>query len=190
MSEVIAHRPVITGLRGMASTGHSLASVEALHVLRKGGNAMDAALAAAAVLSVVKSYHCGLGGDLFALHYAAQDQKLYCFNGSGRSPYIIDRERYGKTIPAYGALAASVPGAVDAWIELAKKFATRTLAELWEPAIEYAQSGFPVFPHLARVIKAFGERRAQDPNWAKIFLPHGQSLRINELLVQKVSRGQ
>jgi gamma-glutamyltranspeptidase/glutathione hydrolase len=185
MSEVIAHRPVITGLRGMASTGHSLASVEALHVLRKGGNAMDAALAAAAVLSVVKSYHCGLGGDLFALHYAAQDQKLHCLNGSGRSPYIIDRERYGKTIPAYGALAASVPGAVDAWIELAKKFATRTLAELWEPAIEYAQSGFPVFPHLARVIKAFGERRAQDPNWAKIFLPHGQSLRINELLVQK-----
>jgi gamma-glutamyltranspeptidase/glutathione hydrolase len=185
MSEATAHRPVITGLHGMASTGHSLASVEALYVFKKGGNAIDAALAAAAVLSVVKSYHCGLGGDVFALCYSARDQKLYCLNGSGRSPYLLKRERYEKVIPSHGALAASIPGAVDAWAQLAKNFATRSLAELWKPAIEYAQSGFPVFPHLARVIKAFSERRGKDPGWAQIFLPHGKPLQVNELLVQK-----
>lgn len=68
-----AHRPIITGLHGMGSTGHSLASFEAVNVLKKGGNAMDAALAAAGVLSVIKSYHCGLGGDVFALYYSASD---------------------------------------------------------------------------------------------------------------------
>ena len=147
----------------MASTGHSLASCEALYVLKKGGNAMDAALAAAAVLAVVKSYHCGLGGDVFALYFSAREQKLYCLNGSGKSPYLLKRELYSKKIPERGALAASVPGAVDAWAQLANRFATRSLAELWEPAIDYAANGFPVFPHLARVIKAFGERGYKDP---------------------------
>lgn len=79
-----AHRPVITGSHAMVSTGHSLASCEALYVLKKGGNAMDAALAAAAVLAVVKSYHCGLGGDVFALYFSAREQKLNCLNGSGK----------------------------------------------------------------------------------------------------------
>ena len=81
---------------------------------------MDAALTAAAVLSVVKSYHCGLGGDVFALCYSARDQKLYCLNGSGKSPYLLQRDRYEKGIPTHGALAASVPGAVDAWAQLKK----------------------------------------------------------------------
>lgn len=185
MREATAHRPVITGLKGMASTGHSLASIEALYVIKKGGNAMDAALTAAAVLSVVKSYHCGLGGDVFALYYSARDQKLYCLNGSGKSPYLFQRDRYEKGIPTHGALAASVPGAVDAWAQLEKRFATRSLAELWQPAIEYALGGFPVFPHLARVIKTFSERPGKDVDWAKIFLPQGKPLRVNELLVQK-----
>ena len=184
MREPTAHRPVITGLKGMASTGHSLASVEALCVLKSGGNAMDAALAAAAVLSVVKSYHCGLGGDVFALCYAGRDQKLYCLNGSGKSPCLLQRDRYKNGLPAHGALAASVPGAVDAWAQLEKKFATRSLAELWKPAIEYALRGFPVFPHLARVIKSFSGRPEKDAEWAKIFLPRGKPLGVNELLVQ------
>jgi gamma-glutamyltranspeptidase/glutathione hydrolase len=181
---VKAHRPVITGRRGMASTGHSLASCEALYVLKKGGNAMDAALAAAAVLSVIKSYHCGLGGDVFALYYSAADKKLYCLNGSGRSPGLLRREFYQNAIPARGALAANVPGAVDAWVQLANRFATSPLKELWEPAIDYAANGFPVFPHLARVIKSFGERGYKDPAWRKIFFPHGKPLQVNELLVQ------
>ena len=180
-----AHRPVITGSHGMASTGHSLASCEALYVLKQGGNAMDAALAAAAILAVVKSYHCGLGGDVFALYFSARDQKLYCLNGSGKSPHLLKRELYSEKIPERGALAACVPGAVDAWAQLANRFATRSLAELWEPAIDYAANGFPVFPHLARVIKAFGERGDKDPVWASIFFPRGKALQVNELLIQK-----
>jgi gamma-glutamyltranspeptidase/glutathione hydrolase len=168
----------------MASTGHSLASCEALYVLKKGGNAMDAALAAAAVLSVIKSYHCGLGGDVFTLYYSAYDEKLYCLNGSGKSPIRLKREFYQKEIPTRGALAANVPGAVDAWLQLAKRFATRPLKELWEPAIDYAANGFPVFAHLARVIKSFGERGHKDPAWAKIFFPNGKPLQVNESLVQ------
>jgi len=180
-----SHRPVITGSHGMASTGHPLASCEAIYVLKKGGSAMDAALAAAAVLAVVKSYHCGLGGDVFALYFSAREQKLYCLNGSGKSPYLLKRELYSKKIPERGALAASVPGAVDAWAQLANRFATRSLAELWEPAIDYAANGFPVFPHLARVIKAFGERGYKDPVWAQIFFPRGKALQVNELLIQR-----
>ena len=169
----------------MASTGHSLASCEALYVLKKGGNAMDAALAAAAVLAVVKSYHCGLGGDVFALYFSASEQKLYCLNGSGKSPDLLKRELYPNKIPERGALAASVPGAVDAWAQLANRFATRSLSELWEPAIDYAANGFPVFPHLARVIKSFGDERGhKDPVWAQIFFPRGKALQVNELLIQ------
>jgi gamma-glutamyltranspeptidase/glutathione hydrolase len=179
-----AHRPIITGRHGMASTGHSLASFEAVHVLKKGGNAMDAALAAAGVLSVIKSYHCGLGGDIFALYYSASDEKLYCLNGSGKSPSRLRREFYSKEIPTRGALAANVPGAVDAWVQLADRFATRPLKELWEPAIDYAANGFPVFPHLARVIKSFGDGGHKDPAWTQIFFPKGKPLQVNEILVQ------
>src|SRR5262245_30913739 len=124
MLEAVAHRPVITGLKGMASTGHSLASVEALYVLKKGGNAMDAALTAAAVLSVVKSYHCGLGGDVFALYYSAREQKLYCLNGSGKSPYLLQRDRYEKGIRMNCALAAGVTEAVAHWAQTQKGIET------------------------------------------------------------------
>ena len=179
-----AHRPIITGLHGMGSTGHSLASFEAVNVLKKGGNAMDAALAAAGVLSVIKSYHCGLGGDVFALYYSASDEKLSCLNGSGKSPIRLRRDFYREEIPTRGALAANVPGAVDAWVQLADRFATRPLKELWEPAIDYAANGFPVFPHLARVIKSFGERGHKDPAWAQIFFPNGKPLQVNEILIQ------
>ena len=99
---------------------------------------MDAALAAAGVLSVVKSYHCGLGGDVFALYYSAHDKKVYCLNGSGKSPSLLKREFYQDEIPTRGPLASNVPGAVDAWVQLANRFATRPLKELWEPAIDYA----------------------------------------------------
>jgi gamma-glutamyltranspeptidase/glutathione hydrolase len=159
--------------------------MEAIYVLKRGGNAMDAALTAAAVLSVVKSYHCGLGGDVFALYYSVQDRKLYCLNGSGKSPYLLQRDRYRRGIPMHGALAASVPGAVDAWAQLEKRFATRSLAELWKPAIEYAMNGFPVFPNLARVIRAFSNRPSVPAAWAKIFLPQGKPLGVNDLLIQK-----
>src|SRR5512137_733817 len=114
-----SHRPVVMGVHGMASTGHSIASTEALRVLMAGGNAMDAALSAALVLSVVKSYHCGLGGDAFLLFYSARDQRVYALNGSGRAPAKLQKEQYRNGIPKRGILVAAVPGAVDAWLEAA-----------------------------------------------------------------------
>jgi gamma-glutamyltranspeptidase/glutathione hydrolase len=101
------------GARGMVATGHPLASDAALDVLKAGGNAFDAALCASGVLSVVKSYHCGLGGDLFGIFYSVDQGKLLVLNGSGRAPKKICRELFSQGIPHRGVLAASTPGTID-----------------------------------------------------------------------------
>jgi gamma-glutamyltranspeptidase/glutathione hydrolase len=173
------------GARGMVATGHPLASDAALDVLKAGGNAFDAALCASGVLSVVKSYHCGLGGDLFGIFYSVDQGKLLVLNGSGRAPKKICRELFWQGIPHRGVLAASTPGTVDGWVELAAKLGSRTLAELLEPAIHYADSGFPVFPHLANVIRASEKTLGADPAWSRIFLQHGKIPHLGDLFVQK-----
>jgi gamma-glutamyltranspeptidase / glutathione hydrolase len=180
-----SHRPVVMGTRGMVATGHPLASDAALDVLKTGGNAIDAALCASAVLSVVKSYHCGLGGDLFGIFYSANEGKALVINGSGRSPREIRRELFSKDIPHRGILAASTPGTVDAWVEAAAKLGSRSMADLLEPAIHYAKAGFPVFPHLANVIRASQNSFGSDPAWSSIFLPQGKTPEVGDLLVQK-----
>ena len=101
----------------MVATGHPLASDAALDVLKAGGNAFDAALCASGVLAVVKSYHCGLGGDLFGIFYSADQGKLLVLNGSGRAPKKIRRELFLRGIPHRGYLAASTPGTVDGRVE-------------------------------------------------------------------------
>ncbi len=169
----------------MVSTGHPLASAAASETLISGGNAIDAALCASGVLSVVKSYHCGLGGDLFGVFYSAQDKRVHVLNGSGRSPKLVRSELYSKGVSHRGILAANVPGTVDGWVETAKKFATRSLRELLKPAISYAEEGFPVFPHLETVIGSSLESLGSDPTWSKIFNPGGKALRVGDLLVQK-----
>ena len=179
------HRPIVMGARGMVATGHPLASDAALDVLKAGGNAFDAALCASGVLAVVKSYHCGLGGDLFGIFYSADQGKLLVLNGSGRAPTKIRRELFLKGIPHRGVLAASTPGTVDGWVELAAKLGSRTIAELLEPAIHYADSGFPVFPHLANVIRASEKTLGADPAWCRIFLQHGKIPDLGDLFVQK-----
>jgi gamma-glutamyltranspeptidase / glutathione hydrolase len=184
-SESVIHRPVVMGVHGMVATGHPLASAAALNVLKDGGNAVDAALCASAVLSVVKSYHCGLGGDVFGIFYSAKERRVFVLNGSGRSPRLLRREAYSGSIPHRGILAASTPGAVDAWFEAASKLGSRTMRDLLKPAIDYADNGFPVFPHLAKVIRSSHTALAADPAWAAIFLPDGKVLEIGELLVQK-----
>lgn len=179
------HRTIVMGARGMVATGHPLASDAALDVLKAGGNAFDAALCASGVLSVVKSYHCGLGGDLFGIFYSADRGKLLVLNGSGRAPKKIHRELFPQGIPHRGIFAASTPGTVDAWVELAAKLGSRSIAELLEPAIHYADSGFPVFPHLASVIRASAKTLAADPAWSRIFLQHSKAPRLGDLFVQK-----
>ncbi len=173
------------GARGMVATGHPLASDAALDVLKEGGNAVDAALCASAVLSVVKSYHCGLGGDLFGMFWSASEGKMLVLNGSGRAPKNLRRELFSAGIPHRGILAASTPGSVDGWYEAASRVGTRSMGKLLKPAIHYAEAGFPVFPHLASVIRASVKTLGADPAWSKIFLQDGKTPEIGDLLVQK-----
>src|ERR671914_2936322 len=100
--ESIIHRPVVMGVNGMVASGHPLASTAALDVLKDGGNAIDAALCASGVLSVVKSYHCGLGGDVFGVFYSAKERRVLVLNGSGRSPRLLRRKAYSGSIPHHG----------------------------------------------------------------------------------------
>lgn len=179
------HRPVVMGSRGMVATGHPLASDAALDVLKAGGNAFDAALCASAVLSVIKSYHCGLGGDLFGIFYSADEGKTLVLNGSGRAPRKIRRNLFSDDIPHRGILAASTPGTVDGWLKLVARLGTRSMFELLEPAIHYAENGFPVFPHLESVIRASEKTLGADPAWSSIFFQEGKAPGLGDLLVQQ-----
>src|ERR1044071_5043172 len=184
-TEMQFHRPVVMGAGGMVSTGHTLASGAAIDVLKGGGNAFDAALCASGVLSVVKSYHGGVGGDAFGVFYSAKEKKVVVLNGSGRSPELLRRERYTGEIPERGIIAACTPGLVDAWTETAARLASRKLGDLLAPAIAYAEKGFPVFPHLRSVIQSNSKTLGGDSAWAKIFLPNGRVPDTGDLLVQK-----
>jgi len=154
-----AARPVILGANGMVSCGHHLAALSGVNILREGGNAVDAALAAAFVMSVVKPEASGPGGDLFALVYMKKTGKVEAINSSGPAPAkaSIDyfRERRLKAIPQSGALSIAVPGAVDGWLELHKKYATKEVPHLMRDAIRIAHEGFPIAQEFAESIEEF-----------------------------------
>jgi len=141
-------RSPVVALNGIVATSQPLASQVGLDVLKAGGNAIDAAIAANAMLGVVEPSNCGIGGDLFAIIWDAKTRKLYGLNASGRSPYAMNaevlNERGVDSIPSRGPLAWSVPGCVDGWDQLLKRFGTKSLRELLAPAIRYAEQGFPV----------------------------------------------
>src|SRR4051812_21684540 len=141
-------RSAVIAVNGMAATSQPLATATAIRVLQDGGNAVDAAIAANAVLGVVEPMSCGLGGDLFAIVWDARTQKLYGLNASGRSPAAATFDSFRKAhlehIPVHGPLSWSVPGCVDGWDQLRGRFGSRPLAELLKPAIDYAEHGFPV----------------------------------------------
>lgn len=169
----------------MVAAGHPLATLEAVQVLRGGGNAVDAAVCAAAVLAVVKPQACGIGGDVFALLAPPGSAMVYALNGSGRAPAGATRERFLPAIPEEGIRSATVPGAVDAWAQALARFGTRPLGALLEPAIGYAEHGCPVSAHLARSIQLHAESLRRDPRAAALFFRDGQPLAEGELLVQQ-----
>jgi gamma-glutamyltranspeptidase / glutathione hydrolase len=148
-----AGRSVTMASHGMVAASHPLAAQIGLDVLKNGGNAIDAAIAANAALGLMEPMSCGIGGDLYAIVWDAKTQKLYGLNASGRSPYKATREFFaGKgldQIPTSGPLSWSVPGCVDGWEQLRKRFGSRSLAQLLEPTIRYAEEGFPVSPVIA-----------------------------------------
>ena len=143
-----ATRSVVLGQNGMVATSHPLATQIGLDILKKGGNAIDAAIAANAALGLMEPTGCGIGGDLFAIVWDGKTQKLYGLNASGRSPKDLTLEYFEKNkmekIPSHGPLPVSVPGAVDGWFELHKKFGSKPMSEILAPAIDYAEKGFPI----------------------------------------------
>jgi gamma-glutamyltranspeptidase/glutathione hydrolase len=147
-----ATRSEVIASHGMAATAQPLASEIAISILKRGGSAVDAAIAANAALGLMEPISCGVGGDLFAIVWDAKTQKLYGINGSGRSPIGLSYEQMkseldklgAKEIPKFGVLPISVPGTVDAWFELHDKFGRLPMSEDLAPAIQYAEEGFPV----------------------------------------------
>ena len=143
-----ATRSEVLAQNGMVATSHPLATQIGLDILKKGGTAIDAAIAANAALGLMEPTGCGVGGDLFAIVWDAKTKKLYGLNASGRSPKGLTLEEFKKRgldrIPALGPLPVSVPGAVDGWFELHGKFGSLPMEELLAPAISYAEKGFPL----------------------------------------------
>lgn len=161
-----ATRSEVIASNGMAATSHPLATQIALDILKQGGSAVDAAIAANAALGLMEPTGCGIGGDLFAIVWDSKTQNLYGLNASGRSPRSLTLEYFQNNdfehIPAYGPLPVSVPGCVDGWFELHEKFGTLKMETLLAPAITYAENGFPVTEviahYLQRGVKMHGDR--------------------------------
>jgi gamma-glutamyltranspeptidase/glutathione hydrolase len=150
----MAGRSTVYAPHGVVATSQPLATGAALAVLQRGGNAIDAAVTAAAVLNVVEPMMTGMGGDLFALLWSAKEKKLVGLNASGRSGSLATREelvRRGLTsVPVAGAASVTIPGALAGWNDLLVRYGTITLAEALAPAIKLADEGFPVTPVIAR----------------------------------------
>jgi gamma-glutamyltranspeptidase / glutathione hydrolase len=146
-------RSVVRGNRGAAATSHPLSTYSAIEVLRNGGNAIDAALTACALQSVLEPHNTGLGGDCFALVWRADQQKLHALNGSGYAPAgVSDEVLLAEGVTEIGMESVhgvTIPGAVDAWARLLADHGTRSLADILEPAIDYAESGFVVAERVA-----------------------------------------
>lgn len=146
--ESFATRSVVLGQNGMVATSHPLATQIGLDILKSGGNAIDAAIAANAALGLMEPTGCGIGGDLFAIVWDNEAKKLYGLNASGRSPESLTLKYFEKQkstkIPSFGPLPVSVPGAVDGWFELHGKFGSKPMGEILQPAIDYAEKGFPL----------------------------------------------
>lgn len=178
-------RSVVIAKHGLVATSQPLAAQAGLDVLKAGGNAIDAAIAANAVIGVVEPMSCGIGGDLFVIYWDAKTKKLYGLNASGRSPAAINREVFKakglSEIPLEGPLAWSVPGCVDGWDMLRKRFGTRSFAELLKPAIDHAESGFPVSEIIGHGWQGSVKNLAKYPDSAKTYLIDGRAPEVGEV---------
>ena len=178
-------RSVALGRNGMIATSQALASAAGLKALQDGGNAIDAAITAAAVLAVVEPSMNGIGGDLLAIVWDAKTKKIYAIDATGRSAYRATPDEFSKrgleTMPGSGPLAVDVPGVIDGWSQLLTRFGTIPLAKALQPAIKYARDGFPVQEIVADDWSDAAKRLSQDPAAAKTFLPNGQAPRHGEI---------
>jgi len=180
-----ATRSEVIAQHGMVATSQPLATQAGLEVLRAGGNAIDAAIAANAVLALVEPTGCGLGGDLFAIVWSAQDRCLYGLNASGRSPRALELSHFqdlGLThIPSHGPLPVTVPGCVDGWFELHARFGHAPMAALLQPAIDYAQDGFPLSELVAHYWERSVRALSAHPGFREQFTVGGRAPRKGEV---------
>ena len=187
--ETFTTRSEILAQNGMAATSQPLATQVALDVLKKGGSAMDAAIAANAVLGLVEPASCGIGGDVFAIVWSAKEQKLYGLNGSGRAPqsltidYFMDKGL--SYVPFYGPLPVSVPGCVDGWFTLHEKFGRLPMEDILQPAIDYGNNGFPVSEVIAYEMASSYEALKDQPGFAQTYMPKGRPPVKGEVFVNK-----
>jgi gamma-glutamyltranspeptidase/glutathione hydrolase len=178
------NRPDVRGTHGAISAGHPLAAAAGLRVLQEGGNAVDAAVTAAAVLAVVRPHMNGIGGDAFALILEAETGTVHGLNGSGRAGALAERTFFTDQelaeVPQNGAMSISVPGAVAAWADALARFGTWSLADVLAPAIGYARDGFPVSTRLASDFRA--QSGALNEAGLAQFLPGGEPPAVGSLL--------
>lgn len=174
-----ATRSEVIARNGMAATSQPLATQTALDILKKGGNAIDAAIAANAVLGVVEPTGNGIGGDLFAIIWVAERGRLYGLNASGRSPRSLKleyfREKGLEFIPSFGPLPVSVPGCVDGWFEMHDMFGKLAMKDILQPAIGYARDGFPVTELIAYYMDRNTQALKDYPNIKEVYMPNGKS---------------
>ena len=179
-------RSMVLARNGIVATSHPAAAQAGLDVLRNGGNAVDAAIAANAMLGVVEPMSCGIGGDLFAIVWDAKSKKLYGLNASGRSPKTLTRQVFREKnmteIPTVGPLPWSVPGCVDGWHELNTRFGSRPMAELLKASIATADEGYPVSEIIAAGWKGAQKELAKWPDSARVYLPGGRPPQLGEIV--------
>ncbi len=180
-----ATRSEVIARNGMAATSHPLATQIALDILKKGGSAVDAAIAANAALGLMEPTGNGMGGDLFAIIWDAESEQLHGLNASGRSPQSLTlndfRNRQLEYIPPYGPLPITVPGCVDGWFEMHNKFGKLSLAEVLEPAIGYAREGFPVTELIAYYWNLSVPTRQDQANFLQTFTTDGRAPQKGEI---------
>ncbi|MHC4430695.1 MAG: gamma-glutamyltransferase [Planctomycetota bacterium] len=176
------NRSAIGCRNGIVCSSQPLASMAGVDILKAGGNAVDAAVCANAMLSLVEPMMCGPGGDLFAMVWSAKERKLIGLNASGRAPYDWSTDKakaLGLTeIPIYGPLSWSVPGCVSGWAALQEKLGRFNLASTLEAPISYAREGFVVSPVIAR---SWSFNTTDDPGLARTFMPGGKSIRFGDI---------
>jgi gamma-glutamyltranspeptidase/glutathione hydrolase len=178
----VTTRATVRCVNGLVATDHHLATAAGLSVLREGGSAVDAAVAAAAVCAVAQPHRTSIGGDLFALVYDASRRDVTAYNGSGSAPRAVGVDVFAGGFPGEGALIATVPGVIAAWADLLHDHGRLGLDRVLAPAIGYAAEGFPVSDGLAEAFVDSGARL--DAEAARVFSPRGRFPRAGDILQQ------
>ena len=177
--EQFASRSEVIGQHGMVATSHPLATQIGIDVLKKGGTAIDAAIAANIALGLMEPTGSGIGGDLFAIVWDAKKQKLFGLNASGPAPQSISLDYFKQQklakIPPFGPLPVTVPGAVDGWVKLHEKFGNQSFASLFKPTIDYAKKGHPVTETIAYYLDRSKEIFKQYPNFPEVWMKDGET---------------